>query len=154
MWSLIIIHAARMQRFSKGESGRSDADDMEEAITQFLDGLEEQERRGFKGLHRFIGRLSLPLEKESRGISHSEALKGGFLPAMDAEEQKVPQFDTKGLAVRTFASTLSLRDSSRKHGGRSPPYPVVSGRKRDSNLVQQSLTSTVSTGFRLPFGVR
>ena len=37
--------------------GRPDADDMEEAITKFLDGMEGQERSGFKDLHRFLGRL-------------------------------------------------------------------------------------------------
>jgi hypothetical protein len=33
---------------------------MEEAITKFLDGMEVQERNGFKDLHRFLGHFTLP----------------------------------------------------------------------------------------------
>jgi hypothetical protein len=67
--------------------GRPDADDMEEAITKFLDG---QERSGFKDRHRFLGSLSLPLPivKGDSGMSHSEALEGGFIPKMDEEEEQ------------------------------------------------------------------
>ena len=68
--------------------GRPDADDMEEAITKFLDGMEGQERSGFKDLHRFLGSLPLPVAKEDCARLHSEALQGGFIPKMDEEEQK------------------------------------------------------------------
>jgi hypothetical protein len=61
---------------------------MEEAITKFLDGMEGQERSGFKELHRFLGRLPLPIAKGDRAMLHSEALEGGFIPKMDEEEQK------------------------------------------------------------------
>jgi hypothetical protein len=46
-------------------------DDMEEAITKFLDGMVVQERSCFKDLHRFLGSLPLPVEKVGRGMSHS-----------------------------------------------------------------------------------
>ena len=66
-----------------------DADATEEAITKFLDGMEGQERSGFKDLHRFLGRLPCPtVEKAGRSMSHKQALHGGFLPKMGAEEQK------------------------------------------------------------------
>jgi hypothetical protein len=65
-----------------------DADDMEEAITKFLDGMEGQKRSGFKVLHRFFGHLPLPVAKGDRAMLHSEALEGGFIPKMDEEEQK------------------------------------------------------------------
>ena len=68
--------------------GRPDADDMEEAITKFLDGMEGQECSGFKDLHRFLGSLPLPVAKGDSAILHSEALEGGFIPKMDEEEQK------------------------------------------------------------------
>ncbi len=63
---------------------------MEEAlaITKFLDGMEGQERNGFKDLHRFLGRLPLPVVKGDHPMLHSEALEGGFNPKMDEEEQK------------------------------------------------------------------
>ncbi len=59
--------------------GRPDADDsdMEEEITKFFDGMERQERSGFKDLHRFLGRLPLPVAKGDSGMSHSEAVEGG-----------------------------------------------------------------------------
>jgi hypothetical protein len=69
--------------------GGPDEDAMEEAITKFLDGMEGQERSGFKDLHSFLGRLPCPtVEKVGRSMSHKQALQGGFLPKMDAEEQK------------------------------------------------------------------
>ncbi len=68
--------------------GRPDADDMEEAITKFLDGMEGQEHSGFKDLHRFLGSLPLPVAKEDLAMLHSEALQGGFITKMDEEEQK------------------------------------------------------------------
>jgi hypothetical protein len=49
--------------------GRPDADDMEEEITKFLDGMEVQERSGFKDdLHRFLAKFlaafPCPLRRE------------------------------------------------------------------------------------------
>ena len=44
-------------------SSRQEAETMEEAICNFMDGIigmEAQERGGFKDLHRFIGRLPVP----------------------------------------------------------------------------------------------
>ncbi len=62
---------------------------MEEVIGRFMDGMEAQEHSGFKDLHRFLGRLRLPTPgKEPQGMAHTEAFEGGFLPAMDKEEQK------------------------------------------------------------------
>jgi hypothetical protein len=63
--------------------GRPDADNMEEAITKFLDGMEGQERSAFKDLHRFLGCLPLPVVKGDCGMSHSETLERGFIPKMD-----------------------------------------------------------------------
>ncbi len=67
---------------------RQDADVMEEAISKFMDAMEAQERGGFKDLHWFLGLLPVPTAKESQGMTHTEALEGGFLPVMDEEEQK------------------------------------------------------------------
>ncbi len=39
---------------------RPDAGAMEEAIGWFMDGMEAQERSGFKDLHRFLERLPVP----------------------------------------------------------------------------------------------
>ncbi len=56
-----------------------------------------------------------------------------------------------GQAVRTIPNPVSVRSSSREHGGQSPPYAIVSGWKRDSNdpsPVQQA------QGFWFPHGLR
>jgi hypothetical protein len=50
--------------------GRLGAEDMDRAITKFLDGLEGQERSGFKDRHRFLGRLPCP-DVEKVGNSES-----------------------------------------------------------------------------------
>ncbi len=65
-----------------------DPESKEEAINKFLDGMKDQERSGFKGIDRLLGRLPVPGGKEIRSMSHSEARAGDFLPDMDAEEQK------------------------------------------------------------------
>ncbi len=67
---------------------RPDAAGMEEAIDKFLNGLECQERRGFKETHRFLSTLLVPTPQESKGMTHAEALHGKFLPDLDEEQRK------------------------------------------------------------------
>ena len=67
---------------------RPDAGDMEEAIDKFLDGLDGQERSGFEEMHRFLATLPIPSGKESRSMTHAEAIQGQFLPDMDEEQRK------------------------------------------------------------------
>jgi hypothetical protein len=85
----MIIPAERTKIFFHGRTESPDADDMKEAITKFLDGMEGQERSGFKDLHRILGHLQCPdVENVGRSISRPQALKGGFIPKMDQEEQE------------------------------------------------------------------
>ena len=65
-----------------------DAESKEEAINKFLDGLEGQERGGFKDMHIFLDCLPVPVGKEIRSMAHAEARAGQFLPDMNEEEQK------------------------------------------------------------------
>ncbi len=51
--------------------GRPDADDMKEAMTKFLDGMEGQERSSYKDLHRFFGSLPLPVPMGDCGMSRT-----------------------------------------------------------------------------------
>ncbi len=53
---------------------------MEEAIGKFMDGMEAQERVGFKELHSLLARLPVPTVKASQAMTHKDALEGGFLP--------------------------------------------------------------------------
>ena len=55
---------------------------MEEAIGKFMDGMEAQERGGFKELHRLLARLPVPTVKASQAMNYKNALEGGFLPSM------------------------------------------------------------------------
>jgi hypothetical protein len=41
------------------------AETMEKIMGRFMDGMEAQERCGFKDLHWFLGRLPMPTPKES-----------------------------------------------------------------------------------------
>ena len=68
-------------------SSRQDAETMEEAICNLMDGMEAQERGGLKDLHRFVGRLPVQTAKELEDMTHIEALEGGFLPEMDEDQQ-------------------------------------------------------------------
>ncbi len=53
-----------------------------------MDGLEGQERRGFEEIYSFIATLPVSAPKESREITHAEALKGMFLPYLDEDQRK------------------------------------------------------------------
>ncbi len=65
-----------------------DADSMEEAIGKFMGDLEGQERAGFSQIHSLLQRLPVPGQKETRSMTHSEAIEADFLPNMSEEEQK------------------------------------------------------------------
>ena len=65
-----------------------DAAAMEKAIGKFMDCMEEQERGGFKDLHRLLARLPVPSVNASQEMSHNDALEGDFIPSMTKEEQK------------------------------------------------------------------
>ncbi len=43
-----------------------DPESKEETINKFLEGMEDQERRGFKGIDRLLGKLPVPAGKETR----------------------------------------------------------------------------------------
>ncbi len=67
---------------------RPDAATMDEAISRFMDGMEAQERGGFKDLHCLLGRLPVPTVKASQAMTHKNALEGGFILSLTEEEQK------------------------------------------------------------------
>ncbi len=52
-----------------------------------MDGIEAQERSGFKDLHGLLGRLPVPTVKASQAITHKDALEGGLLPSMTKESR-------------------------------------------------------------------
>jgi hypothetical protein len=79
MTSMVTKIPARQEDDEFFES-RQDAATMEEAIGKFMDGMEAQERGGFKELHSLLARLPVPTVKASQAMTHKDALEGGFLP--------------------------------------------------------------------------
>ena len=67
--------------------GVPDAESQEEAINRFMEGLEQQEHRGFSQIDRLISSLPVPVLKKTRCMSHAQALEGGFVPSMSEDEQ-------------------------------------------------------------------
>ena len=63
---------------------RPDQEEMEEAINNFLQQLDKQEKKGFKDLASLLSLLPKPAKIGSvRSISVPEAIEAGFLPAPD-----------------------------------------------------------------------
>ncbi len=61
---------------------------MEEAISKFVDGLEQQESRGFTEIQTYLQRWPVPGSAEICKMTHAEAIEGQFLPNLSEEEQK------------------------------------------------------------------
>ncbi len=58
---------------------RPDAEEMEEAISKFLDGMPAVESKRYEQLHRHLARLPVPEAKEISAMTHTEAVEGGLL---------------------------------------------------------------------------
>ena len=67
---------------------RPDAEQMEEAIGNFMDDMEKQEQGGFTHLHTLLSKMPVPVYTECRAMSHETALESGFLPDMSEEDRK------------------------------------------------------------------
>ena len=67
---------------------RPDAEQMEAAITNFMDYMEKQEHGGFTHIHTFLSKLPVPVHTECRCVSHDNAIEGGFLPDMSEDDRK------------------------------------------------------------------
>ena len=65
---------------------RPDREEMEEAINKFLLQLEKQEKKGFKDLANILSQLPKPAQGSVRSISVANAIKAGFLPALDEDQ--------------------------------------------------------------------
>ena len=63
---------------------RPDQEEMEEAINNFLQQLDKQEKKGFKDMANLLSLLPKPAKSGPvRSISVPEAIEAGFLPAPD-----------------------------------------------------------------------
>ena len=65
---------------------RPDKEEMEQAINNFLQRLEKQEKRGFKDLATLLSQLPKLAQGSARSISVAEAVEAGFLPALDKDQ--------------------------------------------------------------------
>ena len=55
--------------------GTPDAENMKEAISKFLDGMEEHEHSCFEELHRLLGDLPVPVQKKDSSMTRAAALE-------------------------------------------------------------------------------
>ncbi len=80
---------------------RPNAEEMEAAISKFLDVMPALETDGFQHLHRQLALLPLPNQKEVRSMGHDEAVDGCLLNTMSEEELK--QFTPRELLLYKHA---------------------------------------------------
>ena len=81
---------------------RPNAEQMEQAIGKFLDGMPAVESKGYEQLHRHLARLPVPEKKIISAISHNEAVEGGLIKTLSEEELK--RFTPSELLLYKIAS--------------------------------------------------
>ena len=64
---------------------RPDQEEMEQAMNNFLQWLEKQEKKSFKDLATLLSHLPKPAQGSARSMSVAKAMKAGFLPALDED---------------------------------------------------------------------
>ncbi len=67
---------------------RPDAEEMEEAITNFMDDMMKQEHGCFRHIHTFLSKLPVHVHTKCRDMTHEIAIEGGFLQDMSEDERK------------------------------------------------------------------
>ncbi len=73
------------EEFSKS---RPNAEDMEQAIIKFLDGMPALESNGYQQLHRHLAKLPVPDKQKIGSMKHTEAVEGGPIKTMSKEGLK------------------------------------------------------------------
>jgi len=81
---------------------RPNAEHMEQALGQFLDGMPAVESKGYEQIHRHLARLPVPEKKKISAISHTEAVEGGLIKSLSEEELK--RFTPSELLLYKIAS--------------------------------------------------
>ena len=64
---------------------RPDQEEMEEAINNFLLWLEKKEKKSYKDLATVLSQLPKPAQGSVRSMSVADAIKAGFLSALDKD---------------------------------------------------------------------
>jgi hypothetical protein len=78
------------------------AEEMEQAIGKFLDGMPAVESNGYEQLHRHLARLPVPEKKIISAIPHNEAVEGGLIKTLSEEELR--RFTPSELLLYKIAS--------------------------------------------------
>ena len=81
---------------------RPNAEEMEQAIGKFLDGMPAVESKGYEQLHRHLARLPVPEKKIISAISHTEAVEEGLIKTLSEDELK--RFTPSELLLYKIAS--------------------------------------------------
>ena len=74
------------QHDEENMDARPDQEEMQQAINEFLQRLEKQEKRGFEDLAALLSHLTKPAQGSARSMSVAEAMEAGFLPALDKDQ--------------------------------------------------------------------
>ena len=61
---------------------------MEEAVSKFMEGMEQQEHTGYNALHKLLQGLPVPVQKDASSMTQAEALHRGFLGDLDDGKKK------------------------------------------------------------------
>ena len=80
IWTPILVR--KMRNFS------SQAEEMEQAISKFQDGMPALESNGYQQLHRHLAKLPVPDKQKISSMTHAEAVEGGLIKTMREEEPK------------------------------------------------------------------
>ncbi len=67
---------------------RPNAEEMEQAISKFLDGMPALKSNGYQQLHRHLAKLPVPDKQKISSMTHAEAVEGGFIKTMSEEGLK------------------------------------------------------------------
>ncbi len=81
---------------------RPNTEEMEQAISKFLDGMLAVESKRYEQLHRHLARLPVPEAKKISAMTHTEAVEGGLLKTMSEDELK--RFTPSELLLNKIAS--------------------------------------------------
>ncbi len=91
---------------------RPDAEEMEEAISKLMDGIEKQKCGVFNHIHTFLSKLPVPQHAKRHVMTHAVAIEGCFLPIMSEDEQK--RFTPSELMLKGKLASLNCSQQSKE----------------------------------------
>ncbi len=123
-----------------------DAASMEDAISEFVEGMESQECSKFDDIHRLVKGLPVPVTKAIRLMTHAEAIDAQFLPNMvGMSVEKTLKCTSVCMCCVCWHSNIRKKTQVRKiDGGSMRMHPTTSRhiRKIDGGSMRMHPTTT------------